>query len=109
MEKEKVLVVEQRFGLAIRNWRKSLGISQEELAWRAQLHRTYISDIERGERNPSLQTIEKLAKALKLPFSTLFQPLGESPHMVGTTLADPHVIRRRAIEEGGEVNHGRHE
>jgi len=41
-----------------------LGISQEELAERADLHRTYIAGIERGARNPTLLTIKKLAKGL---------------------------------------------
>jgi transcriptional regulator with XRE-family HTH domain len=79
--------VKKRFGLALKNWRKKSGISQEELAWRAQLHRTYVSGIETGDRNPSLQSIEKLAQALNLSFSTLFQPLGDSPDAVGKTIA----------------------
>ena len=75
--------VKKQFGLAIKNWRKKSGISQEELAWRAQLHRTYVCDIERGARNPSLESIEKLAKALSLSFSTLFEPLGNFPKVDG--------------------------
>ena len=77
--------VKKRFGLALKAWRKKVGISQEELAWRAQLHRTYVSGIETGDRNLSLTSIEKLAKALKLSFSTLFQPLGDSPGADGKT------------------------
>jgi transcriptional regulator with XRE-family HTH domain len=71
----KDLDVKKRFGLAIRSLRGKSGISQEELAWRAELHRTYVSDIERGGRNPSLLSIERLAKALNVSFPTLFQPL----------------------------------
>jgi len=56
--------VKKRFGLVIKTWRRKSGISQEELAWRAGLHRSYVADIERGARNASLQSIEKLAKAL---------------------------------------------
>src|SRR5882762_4168791 len=66
--------VKRGFGLALKNWRGISGFSQEELAWRASLHRSYLADIERGARNPSLQTIEKLAKALKVSLSTLLQP-----------------------------------
>jgi ribosome-binding protein aMBF1 (putative translation factor) len=77
--------VKKRFGLAIKYWRQKSGISQEELAWRAQLHRTYVSGIETGDRNLSLQSIEKLALALHLSFSTLFQPLGDSPSADGQT------------------------
>ena len=61
-----------RFGLAIRQRRQEMSISQEDLAERAGLHRTYISDIERGSRNPSLESIERLAKALEIKISTLF-------------------------------------
>src|ERR1700730_15669484 len=56
-------------GTAIKTERSQLGISQEELANRAGLHRTYVSDVERGVRNPSIASIEKLAEALKLSVS----------------------------------------
>jgi two-component system, response regulator len=59
-------------GTAIKSERSQLGISQEELANRAGLHRTYVSDVERGARNPSIASIEKLAQALKLSVSALF-------------------------------------
>ena len=58
--------------MAIKTERCVLGISQEELAERAGLHRTYVSDVERGARNPSIVSIEKLAQALQLSVSTLF-------------------------------------
>jgi CheY-like chemotaxis protein len=60
-------------GTAIKTQRSSLGISQEELAYRAGLHRTYVSDLERGVRNPSMDSIEKLARALQLSVSALFE------------------------------------
>jgi CheY-like chemotaxis protein len=60
-------------GMAIKTQRASLGISQEELAYRAGLHRTYISDLERGARNPSIESIEKLAGALQVSVSKLFE------------------------------------
>ncbi|MBE9129953.1 MULTISPECIES: helix-turn-helix domain-containing protein [unclassified Coleofasciculus] len=64
--------IKQRFGLAIKQRRQELGISQEELSFRAGLHRTYVSDIERGCRNPSLENIDKLSKALQISVSALF-------------------------------------
>src|SRR6266436_1790851 len=60
-------------GKAIKTQRASLGISQEELAYRAGLHRTYISDLERGARNPSLESVQKLAQALDLSVPALFE------------------------------------
>lgn len=59
-------------GSAIRFHREKLGISQEELAHHAGLHRTYISDIERGTRNVSLLNLVRLADALGVPISHLF-------------------------------------
>ena len=52
------------FGTAIREIRNEIGISQEALADRCDLDRTYVSGIERGERNPSLTNILKIAAAL---------------------------------------------
>jgi CheY-like chemotaxis protein/DNA-binding XRE family transcriptional regulator len=63
--------VKKPFGTSVRTWRGRLGISQEELAGRAGLHRTYICDVERGARNVTLRSIEKLAQALEISVSTL--------------------------------------
>jgi CheY-like chemotaxis protein/DNA-binding XRE family transcriptional regulator len=63
--------VKKPFGTSVRAWRARLGISQEELAGRAGLHRTYVCDVERGARNVTLQSIEKLALALQISVSTL--------------------------------------
>jgi transcriptional regulator with XRE-family HTH domain len=51
-------------GLAVRDLRRRVGISQEELGYRSGMHRTYVGGIERGERNPSWMNIVKLAQAL---------------------------------------------
>jgi two-component system, response regulator len=69
--------VKKQFGAAVRLRRDHLGISQEELAGRAGLHRTYISDVERGARNVSLESMHRLAGALEIPLSVLFSRLGE--------------------------------
>ncbi len=62
-----------RFGKAVRARRLALGISQEELAFRAGLHRTYVGDVERGIRNISLVNIGRLAMALGCRASELLQ------------------------------------
>lgn len=59
-------------GIAIKTERCALGFSQEKLAERAGLHRTYVSDLERGARNPSIASVEKLARALQVSVSALF-------------------------------------
>jgi CheY-like chemotaxis protein len=69
--------LKRQFGNAVKGKRSELHISQEELADRAGLHRTYISDVERGARNLSLESIEKLAAALELSVSGLFARAGD--------------------------------
>ncbi|MDP3997270.1 MAG: helix-turn-helix transcriptional regulator [bacterium] len=63
--------IQKRFGDKLRVARLKVGLSQEKLATKAGLHRTYISDIERGFRNVSLKNIEKLAKAIGIPAKSL--------------------------------------
>ena len=58
--------VQRRLGLQIQRLRTAKGWSQEELAYRADIHRTYVSDIERGRRNPTATVIEKLAKPFEI-------------------------------------------
>ncbi len=60
------------FGLRLRRLRESKRWTQELLAERARLHRTYVGGIERGLRNPTLRNIAKLATALGVPISDLF-------------------------------------
>ncbi len=60
------------FGLRLRSLRESKRWTQELLAERARLHRTYVGGIERGLRNPTLRNIAKLATALGVPISDLF-------------------------------------
>jgi transcriptional regulator with XRE-family HTH domain len=64
--------LQERFGERVRKLRQSQGLSQEELAFKAGVHRTYLGGIERGERNPSLNNIASIARALDVPLSELF-------------------------------------
>jgi transcriptional regulator with XRE-family HTH domain len=63
----------QKFGQRVREERNKLGLSQEELASRADVHRTYIGMIERAEKNITLENIEKICKALNLSLSKFFK------------------------------------
>lgn len=58
--------VQRRFGARLRELRRKAGLSQEDLALEAGLDRTYVSSVERGERNISLQNIVKLARAIRV-------------------------------------------
>lgn len=62
-----------KFGQKVREQRAKLGLSQEELASRAGVHRTYIGMIERAEKNITLENIEKIAKALDIRIADFFQ------------------------------------
>ncbi|MGO9107294.1 MAG: helix-turn-helix domain-containing protein [Dissulfurispiraceae bacterium] len=61
----------------VREYREKLGFSQEELAEVSGLHRTYISGIERGVRNPTISVVAVLAKALNISVSALLSKAGE--------------------------------
>ena len=69
--------VRKRVGLNLKKFRKELGLSQEEFAFKAELHRTYISGIERGVRNPTVLVLEGIAQALGVPTSRLLEETPE--------------------------------
>ena len=71
--------VRVRFGKRLKSVREKVGISQEKLAELAGLHRTYVSSVERGQRNISLQNVERLADALGVTMAELM------PNRRGTT------------------------
>ena len=62
-----------QLGENIRRYRKALGLSQEKLAAKCQLHRTYVGAVERGERNPSILGVIRITRALGLPPSALIE------------------------------------
>jgi transcriptional regulator with XRE-family HTH domain len=61
-----------KLGKAVRRLRTSAGYSQESFADACSLHRTYIGSVERGEINISLDNLDRIARTLKVPVSTLF-------------------------------------
>ena len=109
--------IRKPFGVSVRVWRSRLGISQEELAERAELHRTYISDVERGARNVSLASIEKLARALQVSIPTLLahsEGNGDANQVLSADklvdilfvedLEDDIVLTKQALQEAGISN-----
>jgi transcriptional regulator with XRE-family HTH domain len=63
--------IQQRLGANLRKLRTAKGWSQERFAFEAGIHRTYISDLERGARNPTISVVEKLASCLDVKASAL--------------------------------------
>lgn len=64
-------------GQRVRNYRTEKGLSQEKLAEMSGCHPTYIGQVERGEKNATLESIEKIASAMDVPLSKLFEKMGE--------------------------------
>ena len=64
-------------GQRIRSHRTAKGLSQEKLAELSGCHHTYIGQIERGEKNATIESLEKIVSALNVSFSALFEKLGE--------------------------------
>ena len=65
--------IKQRFGERVKTLRNEMGWSQEKLALNAEIDRTYLPSIEKGERNVSITVIEKIATALKVEIKELFK------------------------------------
>ncbi len=63
--------IKHRLARNLRRLRQEKGLSQEGFAFEAEIHRTYISDLERGARNPTITVVEKLAKTLKVKVGVL--------------------------------------
>jgi len=64
--------IKEKIGLRIRGLRKELNLSQEALALKSEVDRTYMTDVENGRRNVSVEILEKIITALKISFSEFF-------------------------------------
>ena len=73
----------KKFGRLVRHLRRERGYSQEDFSFRVGLHQTYVSSIERGERNVTIQTAERIAKALGTTLAELFGELERASEDVG--------------------------
>ena len=81
----------ERFGQRLRELRRKAGLSQEKLADSAGLHRTYVSGVERGLRNISLENIDRLAAALDVEMAELMpkRETGEAKGQAGGAKSRP--------------------
>jgi transcriptional regulator with XRE-family HTH domain len=92
MRKIQQTEMRRAIGFAIRKHREAYGLTKEKLAEHSDIHRTYLADIERGARNPSIETIRRLCSGLGILPSQLFQTVEASlklyqPHSRATRLA----------------------
>lgn len=78
-EVPKMSEIAKTVGQRIRSYRLQLGYSQEKVAELSGCHPTYIGQVERGEKNATLESIEKIAAAIEVPLSKLFDKIGSTP------------------------------
>ena len=71
------MTIEKQLGMRIRFLRKQRNLSIEDLSLEAGVNRNYLSDLERGMRNPSLKVLSRIAKALKISISELTKAIEE--------------------------------
>lgn len=74
IDRERVL---KKFGRSLADLRQQAGLTQEELAARSGLHRTYVGSVERGERNPTVTSVVAIAKGLGCPVSRLMRSVDQ--------------------------------
>ncbi len=86
-------------GKRIRNYRTTMGLSQEKLAELSGCHPTYIGQIERGEKNATIESIEKIALALNVSLSKLFEKLGSEDEARNIPLECYEFLSAKTKEE----------
>ena len=94
-----------RFGASVRDLRRRRGISQEALAERADVHRTYLAGIEGGARNVTLRVVEKLAKALQVSAATLLATAAErrdEEHKLAQVPPSPELVDILLVEDNAD-------
>jgi CheY-like chemotaxis protein/DNA-binding XRE family transcriptional regulator len=91
--------VKKLFGAEVKRRRLELAMSQEQLAEKADLHRTYVSDVEGGKRNPSLASIDRLAKALGTTLAMVFCSVEETRSPANAYNTPGHVVDIVLVED----------
>lgn len=96
--------IRKTLGQRIRSHRTLKGLSQEKLAELSGCHPTYIGQIERGEKNATIESIEKISAALKISLSSLFEKLGvEEGEASSIPLRCYEFIAEKTKEEQGQI------
>lgn len=68
-------MITEKVGSRIKELRRALGLSQEKLALKAEVDRTYLAGVEQGKRNPSIKSLEIILKALEVSFGEFFKDM----------------------------------
>lgn len=91
--------IAKQVGERLRSYRNQNGWSQEELAERAGLHPTYIGQLERGEKNATLDSISKVAVALNISLSQLFENISLSPNPTNIPSQCYSIIQQQPVKD----------
>jgi len=87
-------------GERIRFYRKERGLSQEELAYRASLHSTYIGQLERGEKNATIESLAKVCSALDITLADFFESGADQPKVLSFELEQVvHLLKERSMKD----------
>ncbi len=86
-------------GKRLRSYRVALGLSQEKLAEWAGLHPTYIGQVERGEKNLTIESLEKITRALDVPMSSVFEKIEERNDVVNYPLQAYDLLSHKNAED----------
>ena len=86
-------------GKRLRGYRVAAGMSQERLAEKAGLHPTYIGQVERGEKNLTIESLEKITNALEVPMAAVFEKMESRNEMGNFSLKAYELFSHKTIEE----------
>ena len=95
----RLLTIAKQIGERLRSYRNQKGWSQEELAERAGVHPTYIGQLERGEKNATLDSISKVAVALNISLSQLFENISLSPNSTNIPSQCYSIIQQQPLKD----------
>lgn len=93
------MTIAKQIGERLRSYRNQKGWSQEELAERAGVHPTYIGQLERGEKNATLDSISKVAVALNISLSQLFENISLSPNSTNIPSQCYSIIQQQPLKD----------
>ena len=97
--------IAKEVGQRIRRYRLDRGLTQEDLAEKAEMHHTYIGQVERGEKNLTIGSLERILAALDVTFSELFENIESVRHSDSITAQCIQLIRSKSAKEQAHIYH----